>query len=169
MIERIVLDRKNYDESLDILTRVAIRSIVIKDGKLLLLVDKNGRLNFPGGGQELGETDIDTLVRETQEETGYIVLQDTISDFFEVVEKRMASKEPMIWHQINRYYFCDVDEIQNTCHYTDHEKELDLHIVWLEIGEAISRIVQNFSDQENEKVFGREYNLLLHVKEYLKM
>lgn len=48
--------------------------IIIKDDKVLLIgaKDDEGELfwSFPKGHQEIGETDIETAVRETKEETG---------------------------------------------------------------------------------------------------
>ena len=48
--------------------------IILKDDKVLLIgaKDDEGKLfwSFPKGHQEIGETDIETAVRETKEETG---------------------------------------------------------------------------------------------------
>ena len=48
--------------------------IIIKDDKVLLIEakDDKGKLfwSFPKGHQEIGETDIETAIRETKEETG---------------------------------------------------------------------------------------------------
>lgn len=168
MIKQIILDWNNYDPGLEELTRTAIRGIVIVNGRLLLLVNKNGRLSFPGGGQEFGETDIDTLMREMQEETGYKVLPNSIMGYFEVVEKRMAGKEAMIWHQINRYYLCDIDNTaKGNCNFSENEKELGIRETWLGIDEAIYGILHRYENQEECKKYDREYNLFVNLKEYL--
>ena len=48
--------------------------IILKDNQVLLIgaKDDDGKLfwSFPKGHQEIGETDIETAVRETKEETG---------------------------------------------------------------------------------------------------
>ncbi len=70
--------RKNYDESLEEIYRIAVRGIVFKDGRLLMIESNNGELKFPGGGMEDDEDDIKTLIRETLEETGFTVVPETV-------------------------------------------------------------------------------------------
>ena len=113
MEQLLVLDAHNYDEDLPEIYRVAVRGIIFKKGQLLLIQSNFEELKFPGGGQEKGESDIDTLVREVLEETGYHVIRESVKEFGEVVEKRLSVHEPMIWHQINRYYFCDIEDTQD--------------------------------------------------------
>lgn len=63
-----------------------MRCIVIKNDRILLISakDDDGNLfwSFPKGNQEPGESDIETALRETEEETGLTV--------------RILSKEPII-------------------------------------------------------------------------
>ncbi len=47
--------------------------VVIKDDKVLLIRQKNNVVGFPKGHVELGETEIQTAVREVLEETGIVV------------------------------------------------------------------------------------------------
>ena len=52
--------------------RIRSASILIKDGKILLIHRKNGGneyYSFPGGGVEKGETIEDACIRELLEET----------------------------------------------------------------------------------------------------
>ena len=77
----LLLDAKNYDEDMDVWARVAVRGIVFIGDKLLLLDDNKGEVSLPGGGQDEGESDSDTLIREIREETGYSVIPDTIRPF----------------------------------------------------------------------------------------
>ena len=95
----LVMDAENYDPDLDEILRVAVRGIIFVDGKLLLINSSFGELKFPGGGKEGEESDEETLIRETLEETGYRVIPETIRPFGEVEEKRLSVHEPMIWHQ----------------------------------------------------------------------
>lgn len=160
----LVLDSKNYDPSLPEICRTAVRGIIFMDGKLLLTCSKFGALKFPGGGQEVGETDFDTLIRETLEETGYHVIADSIREFGEVEEKRLSIYEPMIWHQINRYYFCAVKKEREECHYTESEEKYGFHQVWHSLDEAI-QISQNLLRKEgplpwNQREFQRELQIL---------
>ena len=86
----LLLDAKNYDEDMDVWARVAVRGIIFIGDKLLLLDDNKGEVSLPGGGQDEGESDSDTLIREIREETGYSVIPDTIRPFGYIEEKRRA-------------------------------------------------------------------------------
>lgn len=76
----LTLDEKNYGEELEEIYRIAVRGIIFKDGKLLMTESDDGELKFPGGGMEEGEDDIQTLIRETLEETGFTVVPETFGD-----------------------------------------------------------------------------------------
>ena len=163
----LVMDAENYDPDLDEILRVAVRGIIFVDGKLLLINSSFGELKFPGGGKEGDESDEETLIRETLEETGYRVIPETIRPFGEVEEKRMSVHEEMIWHQINRYYFCDVESEQGGCSYTENEMKYGFHQVWHTLDEAI-RINEETLQKEGRHAWNqREYNVLRMLKEYL--
>ena len=165
MKKLLVMDAKNYEPSLEEFKRIAIRGIIFVDGKLLLIESKFGEVKCPGGGMEEGESDIDTLVRETLEETGYHVKLDSIREFGEVEEIRLAAHESMIWHQFNRYYFCDIKEIKEACKYTSNEKKYGFHQVWYTLDEALE-INLNMLQREGINVRNhREYNVLKLIKE----
>ena len=70
MKQLLLLDAKNYDEDMDKFVRTAVRGIIFVGNKLLLIEDNKGEVKLPGGGQESGECDADTLIREVMEETG---------------------------------------------------------------------------------------------------
>jgi len=106
----LLLDANDYDEDMDEWARVAVRGIVFIGDKLLLLDDNKDEVSLPGGGQDEGESDADTLIREIREETGYSVIPDTIRPFGYIEEKRRDFKsyhESRIFHQISRLYFCE--------------------------------------------------------------
>lgn len=161
MKKLLVLDEKNYDESLEEMYRTAVRGIIFKGGKLLMIESSDGELKFPGGGMEENEDDIETLIRETLEETGFAVLPETVMEFGKIEEKRLALYENKIWHQINRYYFCEVGEKQLECGYSENEKAHGFKPVWYTLDEAYRK---NCERAWNE----REYHALRLIKEYLK-
>ena len=167
MKKLLVMDAANYDPALEEILRVAVRGIIFIDGKLLLIGSKFGELKFPGGGQEKGENDEETLIRETLEETGYHVIPESIRPFGEVEEKRLSVHEPMIWHQINRYYFCEVEPAQNGCSYTEPEKKYGFHQVLHSLDDAI-RINEEMIAAEGEQPWNRrEYTVLKLIREHL--
>ncbi len=165
----LVMDERNYASDMEEIRRTAVRGIIVVDGKLLLIQSGFGELKFPGGGQEPGESDEETLIRETLEETGYHVIPATIRPFGEVEEKRLSTHEPMIWHQFNRYYFCEIEGTQEACRYTEDEKKVGFRQVWYSLEEAI-HINGEMLRAEGEQPWNRrEYTVLNMLREYLKL
>ena len=64
------LDAHDYDPALPSIERTAVRGVIFREGQLLMIQSSFGEVKFPGGGQEAGESDLDTLLREVLEETG---------------------------------------------------------------------------------------------------
>jgi len=54
----------------DCLYRVAIKAVIIQDGKLLITKEREGWYGLPGGGLEHGETPNASIARELEEEIG---------------------------------------------------------------------------------------------------
>ena len=166
MRQLLVMDAKNYDDSMEEILRVAVRAIIFAEGRLLLIeAEKFREVKFPGGGMEPGETEEDTLIRETLEETGYHVIPESIRPFGEVEEKRLSTHEPMIWHQINRYYFCEIEEGQEECNYTENEKKYGFRQVWYTLDEAIKKNEEMLAEEGELPWNQREYRVLKMLKE----
>lgn len=163
----LVMDEHNYDDDLSEILRVAIRGIIFIDGKLLMIEDSFGEVKLPGGGMEPGEDDYRALIREVKEETGYDVISESIKPFGEIEEKRLSVHEPMIWHQINRLYFCNVYPGQGQCEYSENEKKYGFHQVFYTIEEAL-KINERMLDKEGLQAWNqREYKTLLLIKDHL--
>lgn len=159
--------RNNYDDDLGEILRVAVRGIIFVDGKLLMIEDSSGEVKLPGGGMELGEDDHQALIREVKEETGYDVIPESIKPFGEIEEKRLAFYEPMIWHQINRLYFCDVYPEQGQCEYSENEKKYGFHQTFYTIEEALEKNERMFRNEGLQAWNQREYRTLLLIKDCL--
>jgi len=75
----LVMDMKNYDESLPRFLREAVRAIIFSNGKIAMVKsEKEGYYKFPGGGIKNGETHEEALIRETLEETGLSISASSI-------------------------------------------------------------------------------------------
>lgn len=169
-MERIlVMDAKNYDPNLEEIYRVAVRGIIFIDGKLLMTEDKYGEVKLPGGGIDPGEDDVQALVREVKEETGYDVKVDTIVPFGEIEEKRLSVHEQMIWHQFSRLYFCEVYSEPGACDYTENEKKYGFRQVLYTLEEAIEKNREMLGDEDERAWNCREYRTLLLLKEYMEV
>lgn len=163
----LLMDEKNYAPDLEEIYRVAVRGIIFIDGKLLMVENSFGEAKLPGGGMDAGEDDYQALVREVKEETGYDVIPETIKPFGEVEEKRLSLSEPMIWHQINRLYFCEVYPEQGACDYSENEKKHGFRQVLYTLEEALEKNRKMLNEEGAKAWNQREYRTLLLIKEYL--
>lgn len=83
----LVMDSKNYNDSMPHFLREAVRAIILSNkGIALVKSEKEGYYKFPGGGIENGETHVQTLKRETKEETGLNIIDSSIKAFGMVKE-----------------------------------------------------------------------------------
>lgn len=156
------LDEHNYDPALPEIRRTAVRGVIFRDGKLLMIKSSFGEVKFPGGGQEAGEDDETTLLREVLEETGFRVVRESIRPFGEVIEKRLSMREPHIWHQRNRYYFCDIEGEQAAVQYTENELRYGMHQVWVTPEEAL-RVNREMVQREGRNPWNQRELKVLEV------
>ena len=161
----LVMDEHNYDDNLEEILRISVRGIIFVNGKLMMVENSFGEAKLPGGGMEPGEEDYQVLLREVKEETGYNVIPESIKSFGEIEEKRLSVHEPMIWHQINRLYVCDVYPEQGQCAYTDIEKKHGFRLVFYTIEEALEKNRRMLEKEGRQAWNQREYNTLLLIKD----
>lgn len=168
MEQLMLLDGKNYDENMTELVRVAVRGIIFIGEKMLLIEDSKGEVKLPGGGQNKGESDRDTLIREVREETGRTVIPETIRPFGYIEEKRESLHENMIFHQFSRLYFCEVTNERADTAFSDNEKNHGMSSILCSLDEAIKKnhtMLENIGELAWNQ---REYKTLLLIKQYLE-
>ena len=137
-------------------TRKSCRGIVIENSNILLSYEtKTDTWMIPGGGQEKGETEIECVVRELIEETGYIVepirLAIKIEEFYG--DERFIMK----------YYLCKT-KAQTKTNLTEIEKANGLESRWVPLEKALS-IFSNYQryteiDEMRKGLYLREYSAL---------
>ena len=164
----LLMDAQNYDETLPEIHRVSVRGIAFVDGKIIFAQEENGFLKLPGGGQDEGESDIETLVREFREETGYNVIPSSAREFGYIEEKRKSLHEEMIWHQFNHIYFCEVSGDRGECEYSDNEKSRGMHPTAITLDEALAQNLSVLEAEGKQAWNQREYKTLLLIKEMLE-
>ncbi len=132
-------DSNNYEMCTGIFRRIAIRAIIIKNKKLALIrSDKFEEFKFPGGGQEEGESDLQTLLRETLEETGLSVNPDSVSAYGMAKEKRRSVLDPNdLFLMESHYYLCDVENDIKPTNLDDYECDYGYHLHFVSVDEAI--------------------------------
>ena len=134
MRELFRMDRQNYNPDGNVYRRPSARAIILKDGKVLLNhVAKYDCYEFPGGGIEAGETPEAAMQREVAEETGRIVIPESIREFGIVLRRQQDSKDPDgIFEQENYYYLCEVTDETVPRKPDEHEIVEGAEPVWVE-------------------------------------
>jgi len=103
------MDLCDYDPALPRFVRPSVRAIILRGGKVAMeYVTRDGYYKFPGGGIDEGETQIETLCRETREEAGLVVRPETAKPYGMVPRIRLSKDGEHIFEQMNYYYLCGV-------------------------------------------------------------
>jgi 8-oxo-dGTP pyrophosphatase MutT (NUDIX family) len=133
-----LLGLEQLEENIKIIDRQAVRAVIIRDGKILLIHSNLGYYKFPGGGVEGIETDSEALLREITEETGYI--NCTVNEPLGIVLQRHVDVfDPHAYFQMTSKYFrCDLlNDEQVDLQLDDYEQEEEFTPKWVSIEEAL--------------------------------
>ncbi|MDO9629182.1 MAG: NUDIX domain-containing protein [Acholeplasmataceae bacterium] len=162
-------DKKNYDDCIKLFHRKAVRAIIIKEGKLALIKsEKFGEYKFPGGGKEDHESDIDTLIRETREESGLNIITDSIKPYGMMMEKRKSTFDPTNIFQMESYYYlCEVSDGISETNLDFYELEYGYKLHFVSIEEAITNNEKALIHQEQVTWIERELCVLKDIKKNL--
>lgn len=132
-----VLDKRDYLDTWEKIERNAVRAIIKKDNLIALVKSKReGFYKFPGGGVEIDEDHIDTLIRETQEESGLVIKENTVREYGFFVECRKSLFEDAIFEQKSYYYTAEVEDTVASTNMDEYEKELEYELEWVDINTA---------------------------------
>ena len=134
MRELFHMDRQDYNPEGKVYERPSARAVILKDGKVLLnYLSKHDCYEFPGGGIEAGETPEEAMRREVAEETGRIVIPESVREFGIVIRRQRDSVDPDgIFEQRNYYYFCEVTDETVPRKPDEHEITDGAEPVWVE-------------------------------------
>ena len=153
-MKKLTIDLHNYIEDSSVFKRIAVRGLIQKNRRFLLIYSKYGDYKFPGGGIKKGESLEETLLREVQEETGYLVKKESISEGILVHKKRKGDPDDLL-EMDSYYFFCDVFETLGERKLDDYEAEYDYKVCWMTLEEAI-RNNESVKDYENIPWIKRE-------------
>ncbi|MCH5153972.1 MAG: NUDIX domain-containing protein [Clostridiales bacterium] len=106
------LDTKDYDINGVGFVRHSARCIHIKNGQVAMVHSTQyDYYKFPGGGIEQNESKEKAMIRETQEETGMIVVAESIREYGYVHRIQKSDHDDADYFVQDNYYFlCDVEE-----------------------------------------------------------
>ena len=128
----VTLDAKNYNDFQHRSKRQAVRARIKRNGRIALVKSKvMNHYKFPGGGIEENESHIDTLIRETKEETGLVIKSSTIKECGLIHEIRKSIYNDEVFEQKSYYYFTEVEDIVLKQELSENEKELKYVLEWV--------------------------------------
>lgn len=129
--------------------REAVRAVIMRKNKILMVHSINEDYKFPGGGMKKGESKIEALVREVEEETGYICTKiiKKLGIVTEVSKDKYVNGR--VFKMISYYYIAEVSDEKKEQKLDDYEKKLGFTPVWVDLLEAI---------RNNERIIGLNIN-----------
>lgn len=133
------IDDEDYTDDMILNERFAVRAVIRRAGKYAVQQSSSGDYKLPGGGVETGEDFIVALEREVSEETGLIVIRESIKELGEVIEMRADElREGCKFVQHSYYYQCDVEDEIAQVHMTEEEIARGYRFKWVDLDEIIN-------------------------------
>ena len=150
--------------------REAVRGIILKDNKILMVHSKNKDYKFPGGGIKKGEGHIDALKREVEEETGYVCSE--VNGQIGVVTEKSKDRysNDRIFKMISYYYIAEVANIKKSQKLDPYEAKLEFKPEWVSIDDAINNneeIISLGTENMANWIF-RETYVLKKIRDHIK-
>ena len=162
------IDIKDYEAGYNVYRRPSARGIILQGDRIALVYsEREHYYKFPGGGIQGGEDKKAALVRE---ETGLVVIPDSIREFGSVLRRQKSDKSAdTIFEQENFYYICDVENTNIGQELDEYEREAGFVLRVLPIDEAIRANDEYHSENYfDEVMIKRELRVLQIVKEQMK-
>lgn len=133
------LDEKNYTDDMPVFEKYAVRAVIIRDGKIAMQKAKRNYYKILGGGVDKGESFADALIREVSEESGLVIIPESIREVGEIYEAREDLYEKgkkFACHTC--FFFCDaLNELTDTA-LTASEIREGFELTWVSPEEIIN-------------------------------
>ena len=148
--------------------RVAVRAIIYKDNKILMVSNNRGDYKLPGGGVHKNEDLLHALKREVLEETGYRVKR--ISNRIGHITERHNDTymSDAIFEMKSEYYFCEVYDNPGEQKLDPYEEEQDFKPIWIELNDVIEKNEEVLEKGTENTWVTREVYVLKVLREYFK-
>ncbi len=148
----------------DVIEIDAVRGILIKNNRVLMIELIHGQVMLPGGRIEPGETHEEAVKREILEETGYGCKR--ISPLIGKVLERKTSfyHQEKLVEMTSFFYVIEPSDVVFEQTLEAYEKELGYKPVWIELSEAIE-INEIFRKKlpDNDQLISRDIYVLPQI------
>ena len=144
------IDTKDYNINGTVKVRPSVRAIIIRNNRLAMVHSlQYDYYKFPGGGIEEGENHSETLIHEVREESGLIVIPDTICPFGYVPRIQRGNPED-VFIQDNYYYLCQTKELGVSQNLDDYEAEEQLVLDWVTVKQMLDANRNHFHSRKHK-------------------
>ena len=152
------MDKKDYDECTRVFKRDSARSIIIRNGRVAMVHSlKYDYFKFPGGGIENGENPVDAMIRETREEAGLTVIEETVREYGYVHRIQRSDNDPSeCFDQDNYYYLCEAEDSLVSQDLDDYEQRESYRLEFVDPSTAIEKNRMGNNSPYNQTMFERE-------------
>ena len=129
----LTIDAQNYTEDMPVFNKTVVKAIIRNEEGLIAMQQAgDGVYKIPGGGVEEGESYIDALEREVLEETGLVVVRDSVTEIGEILEMREDLFNKGTKYVAYTYlYYCDVEKEVRETQMTESEIAKGFKPVWV--------------------------------------
>ena len=161
------IDLNDYKDTDAVFRRPSARAIILQGDKIALVYSKKEKyFKFPGGGIHDDEDKREALIREVREESGLVVIPDSIREFGSVLRRQNSDKsENIIFEQENYYYYCDVQDELVDQDLDDYEEDAGFVLRVVDIDTAIAaNDIYTSESCFNEVMIKRELRVLKLIK-----
>lgn len=127
-----------------------------------------GDYKFPGGGVVAGESHMQALIREVQEECGMSVISIG-SEIGAVIEYNVALEDDYdVFQMTSHYYRCEVADVSGRQTLDAYEQELGFKPVWIDIDDAIRQNKELLDADQPPEWLRREIFILEYIQQHLR-
>ncbi|CCV65001.1 NUDIX hydrolase [Alteracholeplasma palmae J233] len=159
----------NYDLSIGTnsikkkIDRSAVRAVILRGTKILVLKSDNEEVKLPGGGVEVNETAYDALRREIKEETGYNISKYKVFGVITVTAPSQDNKS-VLFSMKSDYFLVEVENKKGQTSLQGYEIDLNFKAEFIEINDAIKINEKAIKNNNLNEIAHRELIALYEVK-----
>lgn len=144
------------------LIRNTTRAFIVRDNTLLVLAKtdavKGDRYSLPGGGQDVGESLINALQRECQEEINTSV---EVGELLQVAEFHKQKTDEIIQHQLEFLFRCTVPDDYIPCNGPEPDRH-QIGVCWVPFEEiAQARFSPSYLSETVLTYLSHKHNIYL--------